>query len=36
MVAGPRYLPASAKAKVDPAAVAPAVLPAGVRSSHDV
>src|SRR5262245_48646171 len=32
MVAGPRYVPASAKTTVDPAAVQPAVLPAGVRS----
>lgn len=34
MVAGPRYVPAASK--VDPAAVQPAVLPAGVRSSHDI
>lgn len=36
MVAGPRYVPAEARAKAEPAAVAPAVLPAGVRSSHDI
>lgn len=36
MVAGPRYLPAAATGKTDPAAVQPAVLPAGVRSSHDI
>jgi Ca-activated chloride channel homolog len=36
MVAGPRYVPAAAAGKVDPAAVQPAVLPAGVRSTHDI
>ncbi|HEX3477011.1 MAG TPA: VIT and VWA domain-containing protein, partial [Kofleriaceae bacterium] len=36
MVAGPRYMPAAAAGKLDPAAVQPAVLPAGVRSSHDI
>lgn len=36
MVAGPRYVPAAAASKTDPAAVQPAVLPAGVRSSHDI
>lgn len=42
MVAGPRYLPAPAKPSTrpgggaDPAAVQPAVLPAGLRSSHDI
>jgi len=36
MVAGPRYVPAAARGKIDPAAVQPAVLPAGVRSSHDI
>lgn len=36
LVAGPRYVPAAAAGKVDPAAVQPAVLPAGVRSSHDI
>ncbi|TMQ08475.1 MAG: VWA domain-containing protein [Deltaproteobacteria bacterium] len=44
MVAGPRYLPEAAKARgedgkdarVDAAAVQPAVLPPGLRSSHDI
>jgi len=34
MVAGPRHVPKSAK--VDAAAVQPAVLPAGMRSGHDI
>ena len=34
MVAGPRYVPKTSK--VDAAAVQPAVLPAGMRSGHDI
>ncbi|HJZ84613.1 MAG TPA: TonB family protein [Polyangia bacterium] len=38
MVAGPRYLPKTAQAQTPtaPAAVQPAVLPPGLRSSHDI
>ncbi len=36
MVAGPRYVPAASSAARDAAAVQPAVLPPGLRSSHDI
>lgn len=36
MVAGPRYVPAGSAAAKDASAVQPAVLPPGLRSSHDI
>jgi Ca-activated chloride channel family protein len=36
MVAGPRYVPAASAAAKDARAVQPAVLPPGLRSSHDI
>ncbi len=36
MVAGPRYVPAASAAAKDASAVQPAVLPPGLRSSHDI
>jgi Ca-activated chloride channel homolog len=36
MVAGPRYVPAASKDRDKAAAVQPTVLPAGMRSAHDI